>query len=78
MIPTARPGPEWKRWNPHGSLHKDGVFHHKSFNRKFDPAQIIQKPDASWKGNKKFGDPAHPAPTHEPLGKFVFLQNFQR
>ena len=64
MIPTARPGPEWKRWNPHGSLHKDGVFHHKSFNRKFDPAQIIQKPDASWKGTKNLV--TRPTPARDP------------
>ncbi len=48
----------------HGSLHKDGVFHHKSFNRKFDPAQIIQKPDASWKGTKNLV--TRPTPARDP------------
>lgn len=49
MFPTGREDDEWKSWNPHGSYHKDGRLHHKSFDRKMF-AQELQKPDASFKG----------------------------
>lgn len=49
VFPTGRADDEWKAWNPHGSLHKDGRFHHKSFNKKIFPANH-QKPDANFKG----------------------------
>jgi hypothetical protein len=49
MFPTGRTDKEWKKWDPHGSLHKDGRLHHKSFNKKFMPTQH-QKPDANFKG----------------------------
>jgi hypothetical protein len=49
MFPTGRSGPEWKDWNPHGSHHKDGTFHHKSFDRKVFP-QRRQKPDSNFVG----------------------------
>jgi hypothetical protein len=49
VLPTGRRGPEWKQWNPHGSLHKDGNFHHKSFDRKISPKKV-DKPDANFKG----------------------------
>jgi hypothetical protein len=47
--PTGRPGPEWKKWNPHGSLHKDGHSHHKSFGQKIFPKKG-QRPDSNFKG----------------------------
>lgn len=49
MIPTGRTGPEWQKWDPHGSLHKDGRSHHKSFDRKMR-AKAGQKPDTDFKG----------------------------
>jgi hypothetical protein len=52
MFPTGRTGSEWKRWDPHGSLHKDGHFHHKSFERKIFPEQR-QKPDSDFKGTEQ-------------------------
>jgi hypothetical protein len=48
-LPTGRSGPQWKRWNPHGSYHKDGRSHHKSFDRKA-LTQHRQKPDFVFKG----------------------------
>jgi hypothetical protein len=54
MFPTGRDSPDWKRWDPHGSYHKDGTsFHHKSFDRKIFPAQKHQKPDSNFKGTKQ-------------------------
>src|ERR1700680_4932007 len=49
MIPTGRDDPEWKKWDPHGSQHKDGRFHHKSFGQKIFPVER-QKPDSNFKG----------------------------
>jgi hypothetical protein len=49
MIPTGRTGAEWRKWDPHGSLHKDGRFHHKGYDQKI-MAQERQKPDANFKG----------------------------
>jgi hypothetical protein len=53
MFPTGREGPEWKKWNPHGSLHKDGNLHHKSFDKKF-LAKQGQKPDSDFKGSENW------------------------
>jgi len=50
-IPTGRPEGEWKRWNPHGSHHKDGRSHHKSFNEKII-AERRQKPDSDFRGTE--------------------------
>ncbi len=44
---------EWKKWNPHGSQHKDGRFHHKSFDHKVFPPEQRQKPDADFKGTEQ-------------------------
>jgi hypothetical protein len=50
VVPTGREqDPKWEKWNPHGSWHKDGRVHHKSFNKKFLPAER-QKPNAEFKG----------------------------
>jgi hypothetical protein len=51
MIPTGRSGPEWKKWNPHGSYHGGGQVHHKSFDRKMVQAQR-QQPNAGFKGQE--------------------------
>ena len=48
-LPTGRSAPEWKKWDPHGSYHKDGRSHHKSFDRKALVRQS-QKPDFGFKG----------------------------
>ncbi len=49
MFPTGRTGSDWERWDPHGSLHKDGRFHSKSYGQKIFPQQR-QKPDSNFKG----------------------------
>ena len=50
VLPTGREhNPKWKKWNPHGSWHKDGRVHHKSFNKKIFPAER-QKPNAEFMG----------------------------
>jgi hypothetical protein len=49
VLQTGRPEAKWKKWNPHGSLHKDGQFHDKSFDQKLS-AKKGQKPDADFKG----------------------------
>jgi hypothetical protein len=51
IFPTGRAGPEWKSWNPHGSLHKDGCLHHKSFDRKFMTSKR-QEPDSNFKATE--------------------------
>jgi hypothetical protein len=51
-IPTGREdNPEWKKWDPHGSWHRDGRFHHKAFGQKMFPAEKRQKPAAEFKGS---------------------------
>jgi hypothetical protein len=51
VIPTGREhDPEWKEWNPHGSWHKDGRLHHKSFNQKILPVGQRQEPNFEFKG----------------------------
>jgi hypothetical protein len=52
-FPTGRSEPEWKKWDPHGSLHADGRSHNKSFDRKIS-SQQRQKPDADFKGTVNF------------------------
>jgi hypothetical protein len=50
VLPTGRENDlEWKKWNPHGSWHRDGRLHHKSFDQKIFPAER-QKPNAKFKG----------------------------
>ena len=35
VLPTGREDDQkWKKWNPHGSWHKDGSLHHKSVDEK--------------------------------------------
>ena len=51
--PIGRSGPEWKKWNPQGSYHKDGRSHHKSFDLKVFPQQR-QKPDSEFRGTERF------------------------
>ena len=53
MFPTGRPEPEWKKWDPHGSLHADGRSHHKTFDQKVSQQQQ-QKPDVDFKGTVNF------------------------
>src|SRR6266487_3861259 len=45
--------PDWKKWNPHGSYHKNGQFHHKSFDQKMLPQEQHQKPDSNFQGTKQ-------------------------
>ena len=52
-FPSGRAGRGWKKWNPHGSLHKDGRSHHKSYDKKFF-AKAGQKPDFAFKGSENF------------------------
>jgi hypothetical protein len=39
-------------WNPHGSYHASGQFHHKSYGQKFASPVLGQKPDSNFKGTK--------------------------
>jgi hypothetical protein len=51
VLPTGREyDSEWKKWNPHGSWHRDGRLHHKSFDQKEFPAEQKQEPNAAFKG----------------------------
>jgi hypothetical protein len=51
VLPTGREDdPEWKKWNPHGSWHRDGRLHHKSFNMRMSPAEVRQEPNSELKG----------------------------
>jgi hypothetical protein len=50
MVLTGREDdPEWKKWDPHGSWHRDGHLHHKAFNQKMS-SEKRQQPDAEFKG----------------------------
>jgi hypothetical protein len=50
VIPTGREDErDWKKWNPHGSWHRNGRLHHKSFHKKV-LSDERQKPDASFEG----------------------------
>lgn len=51
VIPADRSGPDWKKWNPHGSHHRDGRRHHKSFGQKI-LAEQRQKPDSDFIGSE--------------------------
>ncbi len=51
VLPTGRDDdPEWKEWNPHGSWHRNGRLHHKTFDHKMFPAEPKQEPNAAFKG----------------------------
>jgi hypothetical protein len=51
VVPTGREDErDWKKWNPHGSWHRDGRVHHKSFDKKMLPVEERQKPDARFEG----------------------------
>ena len=63
IIPTGRHEPEWEKWNPHGSLHNDGNFHHKSFDKKIFPTKG-QKPNSNFKGTINMV--ARPIASNEP------------
>jgi hypothetical protein len=52
MIPTGRSESEWKKWDPHGSHHRDGRTHHKSFDQKTFEQQR-QKPDSAFHGTEQ-------------------------
>jgi hypothetical protein len=52
IIPTGRAEPEWKRWNPHVSQHRDGHVHHKSFWQTIFRRKR-QKPDPDFKGTEQ-------------------------
>jgi hypothetical protein len=62
-FPTGRSGRDWQKWNPHGSHHKDGRSHHKSFNKKIFAAPR-QKPDSDFEGSYTWI--TRPIATHEP------------
>jgi hypothetical protein len=53
MFPSGREGDDWKKYNPHGSLHKDGQLHHKGFNKKLSHKHS-QKPDPNFEGSVNF------------------------
>jgi hypothetical protein len=65
MIPTGRNGADWKKWNPHASLHKDGNFHHKSFNKKM-LSRKEQSPNGTFSGTKNVIQ--RPIAADEPRG----------
>ncbi|MFZ2142528.1 MAG: hypothetical protein WAV78_37260 [Xanthobacteraceae bacterium] len=51
VVPTGREDErDWKKWNPHGSWHRDGRLHHKSFDKKMLQVERRQKPDANFEG----------------------------
>src|SRR6266699_371046 len=50
-LPTGRNQLEWKKWNPHASYHRDGQFHHKSFDRR-QVSQERQNPDPGFLGTE--------------------------
>jgi hypothetical protein len=51
IIPIGRSWPDWKKWNPHGSHHKSGQRHHKSFGKEIFPERR-QKPDSAFTGSE--------------------------
>jgi hypothetical protein len=53
LLPNQRAEADWKKWNPHGSWHRSGAYHHKSFNHK-SMAQQRQKPDWDFAGTENF------------------------
>src|SRR5262249_55226396 len=64
MLPTGRTGAEWRKWNPHVSLHRDGGFHHKSYDRKLPLPKKVRAPDAGFKGSLHVLQ--RPSACHEP------------
>jgi hypothetical protein len=53
VLPTGREdNPDWKKWDPHGSWHRDGKVHHKSFDQKM-LQEKRQKPDSQFKGTRQ-------------------------
>ena len=68
MIPTGGSGPDWKKWDPHGSHHKDGRRHHKSFGQKI-LAEQRQKPDSDFTGSETLI--TRPIASHEPRASGV-------
>src|SRR5260370_31833776 len=80
MIPTGRGDDrDWKKWDPHGSQHSDGRFHHKSFDNKIFPEKR-QEPDANFTGTEQmvtrpissdepraFGEICDPTEFHEVM-----------
>ena len=63
MIPTRGSGPDRKKWNPHGSHHKDGQRHHKSFGKKIF-AEQRQKPNSDFTGSETLV--TRPIASHQP------------
>jgi hypothetical protein len=53
LLPNRMAETDWKEWNPHGSWHQSGAYHHKSFNHK-SIAQQRQKPDRDFAGTENF------------------------
>jgi hypothetical protein len=53
LLPNQMAEADWKKWNPHGSWHRSGAYHHKSFNHK-SMAQQRQKPDRNFAGTENF------------------------
>lgn len=49
VLPTGRSGRAWKHWNPHGSLHRNGTLHHKTYDNKLH-VTTVNRPDANFKG----------------------------
>jgi len=53
LLPNQLAEAGWKKWNPHGSWHRSGAYHHKSFNHK-SMAQQRQKPGRNFAGTENF------------------------
>ena len=80
FIPTGRDHHASKKWNPHGSIHRDGRVHHKSFDRKTFPMRG-QKPDADFEGkNFPLGDATIVGSNaaYEDLGKSAIHHCFRK
>jgi hypothetical protein len=69
MFPSGRKEAEWKKWNPHGSLHESGQLHHKSFNKKMAEKRVA-KPDFDFKGSLNLV--TRPISAEEPRAFGVF------
>lgn len=59
---------EWKKWNPHESLHKDGTYHVKIFDKKHF-TQKRQVPDSDFSNTESF--PTQGLASHEPRARGV-------
>jgi hypothetical protein len=64
VIPIGRSWPDRKEWNPHGSHHRDGRRHFKSFGKRIFPAGQRQKPDSDFTGSETLI--TWPIASHEP------------